>query len=113
MLATTTPFYPCVNHTYINLQYTHARKRGWFPICVLLFQRTEEHWLILNDLAGNVQDSRQAPKHNAIGILNNSPLSLLLASLRSRDLNVEDCIGFKPRDRRVQSSTTKVTTTTR
>lgn len=59
-----------------------------------------------------VQDSRQSPQNNGIGILNNSPLSLLLASLRSRDLNVEDCIGFKPRDRRVQTSASKKTTAT-
>ena len=37
-------------------------------------------------------------------MLHNAPLSLLLAGLRSRELDIEDCIGFKPRDSRRRTS---------
>jgi hypothetical protein len=49
--------------------------------------------------AGQYQDSRQQPRFNGIGILNNAPLSLLISGLKGRDLVIEDCVGFRPRSR--------------
>jgi hypothetical protein len=46
---------------------------------------------------GAYQDARTAAQHNGVSILNNSPLSLLIASLRSRNLKLEHCIGLRPR----------------
>ena len=48
--------------------------------------------------------NRRCREYNGVGVLHNAPLSLLLAGLRSRELDIEDCIGFKPRDSRRRTS---------
>jgi hypothetical protein len=55
---------------------------------------------------GAYSDRRSAAQHSGISLLNNSPLSTLLASLESRALEIEDCIGLRPR--KVLKKTTNV-----
>jgi hypothetical protein len=53
---------------------------------------------------GAFTDRRTAPEHTGVSLLNNSPLALLVAALRSRNLNIEDCIGLRPRERLSKTS---------
>jgi hypothetical protein len=46
---------------------------------------------------GAYSNLRTSAQHTGISLLNNSPLSTLLASLQSRSIEVEDCIGLRPR----------------
>lgn len=54
---------------------------------------------------GAFVDARTSPQHTGVSLLNNSPLSLLIAALRSRGLAIEDCIGLRPREKLTKSTT--------
>lgn len=53
---------------------------------------------------GAYTDRRTSPQHTGVSILNNSPLSTLLASLQSRGLDIQDCIGLRPREALAKST---------
>lgn len=57
--------------------------------------------------SGAYSDSRSAAANNGVSILNNSPLSILLAGFESRGLNLEDCIGLNPKPKMLKSNAVK------
>lgn len=48
-------------------------------------------------VAGAFSDARTTPQFTGVSILNNSPLTLLAASLHGRALSIQDCIGLNPK----------------